>query len=110
MRDEIQAVVLDIEGTVISVNFVKDVLFPFARKNMRTYLESRWEDPELKAIVAQLHTQSTARSSRTPHSRKHQGTLEEAVEVEPELDRDARASETAGGNLEDSEEKSAAVP
>ncbi|XP_037275135.2 enolase-phosphatase E1 isoform X2 [Rhipicephalus microplus] len=58
MRDEIQAVVLDIEGTVISVNFVKDVLFPFARKNMRTYLESRWEDPELKAIVAQLHTQA----------------------------------------------------
>ncbi|KAL1426813.1 hypothetical protein MTO96_017955 [Rhipicephalus appendiculatus] len=58
MFGEIQAVVLDIEGTVISISFVKDVLFPFARKNMRAYLESHWEEPELRTIVAQLHTQA----------------------------------------------------
>lgn len=58
MLGEIEAVVLDIEGTVISISFVKDVLFPFARKNIRTYLESHWEEPELRTIVAQLHTQA----------------------------------------------------
>lgn len=54
----IQAVLLDIEGTVISISFVKDVLFPFARENIRTYLDSHWEEPELKAIVTELHTQA----------------------------------------------------
>ncbi|XP_037501496.1 enolase-phosphatase E1 [Rhipicephalus sanguineus] len=58
MLGEIEAVVLDIEGTVISISFVKDVLFPFARKNIRAYLESHWEEPELRTIVDQLHTQA----------------------------------------------------
>lgn len=54
----VEAVVLDIEGTVISISFVKDVLFPFARRNVRAYLETDWGDPELMAIVSELHTQA----------------------------------------------------
>ncbi|XP_075534675.1 enolase-phosphatase E1-like isoform X1 [Dermacentor variabilis] len=60
----IEAVVLDIEGTVISISFVKDVLFPFARKNIRAYLDSHWDEPELKAIVAELHIQAKQDADR----------------------------------------------
>ncbi|XP_077520724.1 enolase-phosphatase E1 isoform X2 [Amblyomma americanum] len=54
----VEAVVLDIEGTVVSISFVKDELFPFARRNVHAYLETHWGDPELMAIVSQLHTQA----------------------------------------------------
>lgn len=62
----VEAVVLDIEGTVISVSFVKDVLFPYVRKNVRAYLETHWEEPELRTIVAQLHTQATEDEAGPP--------------------------------------------
>lgn len=57
---EVKAVVLDIEGTVISISFVKDVLFPYARKNLRVYLRDHWNDDELKTIVSNLQHQEGA--------------------------------------------------
>lgn len=54
----VKAVVLDIEGTVISISFVKDVLFPYARRNLADYLERHWGEPALAAVVASLHTQA----------------------------------------------------
>uniref|UniRef100_A0A023GEL8 Enolase-phosphatase E1 n=1 Tax=Amblyomma triste TaxID=251400 RepID=A0A023GEL8_AMBTT len=54
----VEAVLLDIEGTVISISFVKDLLFPFARRNVRAYLKTHWGDPELMAIVSQLRSQA----------------------------------------------------
>lgn len=49
-----KAVVLDIEGTVISISFVKDTLFPYARKNLQNYLKSHWNEPELVKVVDDL--------------------------------------------------------
>lgn len=39
-----KTVLLDIEGTVSPISYVHDVLFPFARKNTRSYLERCWEN------------------------------------------------------------------
>ena len=36
----IRAIVTDIEGTTSSISFVKDVLFPYARKRMPAYIET----------------------------------------------------------------------
>jgi enolase-phosphatase E1 len=43
----IRAVLLDIEGTTSSVQFVYEVLFPFARRELTDFLRRRWGDPDV---------------------------------------------------------------
>jgi enolase-phosphatase E1 len=43
----IWAVLLDIEGTTSSVQFVYEVLFPFARRELADFLRRRWGDPDV---------------------------------------------------------------
>lgn len=45
---EIRAIVTDIEGTTSSINFVKDVLFPYARKRLPAYVETHGDRPEVQ--------------------------------------------------------------
>ncbi len=40
----VRAVLLDIEGTTSSVQFVYEVLFPFARRELTEFLQRRWDD------------------------------------------------------------------
>jgi enolase-phosphatase E1 len=49
----IKALLLDIEGTVGDIAFVRDVLFPYARKRTAETLRTRWSDPQIVAIVAE---------------------------------------------------------
>ena len=42
---------LDIEGTTCPVSFVAEVLFPFARHRLRSYLEAHGQEPEVMALV-----------------------------------------------------------
>lgn len=67
----IRAIVTDIEGTTSSLSFVKDVLFPYARKHMADYIRSHvgesniapllndvrmevGEDVDLEGVIAKL--------------------------------------------------------
>ncbi len=43
-----QAIVTDIEGTTSSISFVKDVLFPYARKAMPAFVRMHGQDPEVR--------------------------------------------------------------
>lgn len=45
-----RGILLDIEGTTSSIKFVRDVLFPFARKNLRTFLNAHWDHSSLPAV------------------------------------------------------------
>ena len=47
-----QAVLLDIEGTVAPVTFVYDVMFPYIRENVASFLESSWTDDSVQQAVA----------------------------------------------------------
>ncbi|NOT41684.1 MAG: acireductone synthase [Alphaproteobacteria bacterium] len=47
-----KAALLDIEGTIGDIAFVRDVLFPFARTRLAEVLQNRWTDPEVEATVA----------------------------------------------------------
>ncbi|HRD72101.1 MAG TPA: acireductone synthase [Aquimonas sp.] len=48
MSHFLAAVVLtDIEGTTSSISFVKDVLFPYARRALPAFLKARGRDPEV---------------------------------------------------------------
>jgi enolase-phosphatase E1 len=51
-----RAILLDIEGTTSSIAFVGDVLFPYARQEMESFLRRHWNDPEVeraKTLLAQ---------------------------------------------------------
>jgi enolase-phosphatase E1 len=42
---------IDIEGTVGSIAFVRDVLFPYAEKHMNAYVTAHLDDPHLQSIL-----------------------------------------------------------
>jgi enolase-phosphatase E1 len=45
---DIRAVLTDIEGTTSSIDFVKDVLFPYARKHLPAYVETHTDEAEVQ--------------------------------------------------------------
>jgi hypothetical protein len=51
------AIVLDIEGTVAPISFVADVMFPYARDNVRTFLEANYDSAEARADVEAIRQQ-----------------------------------------------------
>ena len=44
----IRAIVTDIEGTTSSISFVKDVLFPYARKRLPAFVETHGDTPQVQ--------------------------------------------------------------
>jgi enolase-phosphatase E1 len=46
---------LDIEGTTCPVQFVAEVLFPYARRNLKLFLERHGDEPEVTALVEAVH-------------------------------------------------------
>ncbi len=53
----VRAILLDIEGTTTAVSFVYETLFPYARRQMKDFLERHWEDPAVRADVEALRKQ-----------------------------------------------------
>ncbi|KAI5854054.1 acireductone synthase-like protein [Tricharina praecox] len=41
----VKAILIDIEGTVCSISFVKDILFPYALDATRSFLVQNWSEP-----------------------------------------------------------------
>jgi len=48
-----KGILLDIEGTTSSISFVYDVLFPYARRELRGFLASRWDEKDV-ALAREL--------------------------------------------------------
>ncbi|HZH43549.1 MAG TPA: acireductone synthase [Lysobacter sp.] len=44
----IRAILTDIEGTTSSISFVKDVLFPYARRALPAFVQARGHEPEVR--------------------------------------------------------------
>ena len=58
----LRAILLDIEGTTTPIAFVKDVLFPFARRNAAAFLAAHRHEPEVVADLALLAKESAGES------------------------------------------------
>jgi enolase-phosphatase E1 len=61
--NSVLVVLLDIEGTTTPIDFVYKTLFPYASKNVESFLATRSGEPEIRAIVADLkaeHATNTA--------------------------------------------------
>jgi enolase-phosphatase E1 len=50
----IKAIVTDIEGTTSSIDFVQQVLFPYARKHMRGFLREQAGNDEVQRLLAEV--------------------------------------------------------
>ncbi|RKP49633.1 acireductone synthase [Pararobbsia silviterrae] len=48
MTRDVRAIVIDIEGTVSSIAFVRDVLFPYARDRLPGFVAARGHTPEVR--------------------------------------------------------------
>lgn len=59
-----RAIVFDIEGTTTPISFVYDVLFPYARQNMRTFIDENIGDATLQAIHQMLHDELADESGK----------------------------------------------
>jgi enolase-phosphatase E1 len=46
-----EAALVDVEGTVGSIAFVRDILFPYARNRMDAFVEKHRDDPRVRAIL-----------------------------------------------------------
>jgi len=48
----VRAVVLDIEGTIAPIAFVRDILFPYARKHLADFLADHGDEPAVASEIA----------------------------------------------------------
>ena len=47
-----KAILLDIEGTIGDIKFVRETLFPYSRSRVAQYLHDNWQTREIQEIVA----------------------------------------------------------
>src|ERR1700747_382465 len=50
----VRGILLDIEGTTTPIAFVHDVLFPYARTHLKSYVTAHLDSPETVADLARL--------------------------------------------------------
>ena len=77
-----RAVLLDIEGTVTPISFVHDVLFPFARDQVRDYLTRHLTTAEVQEDITALareHALDQAKGEPPPKTRDGDWSIEAAV-------------------------------
>ncbi|XP_006010154.1 enolase-phosphatase E1 [Latimeria chalumnae] len=55
---DVSVLLLDIEGTTTPITFVKDVLFPYIRQNIKHYLNEHWDEVECQQDVQLLRKQA----------------------------------------------------
>jgi len=53
----VKAILLDIEGTVTPISFVHDVLFPYARARVRSYLVQHFNSDDVRADLDKLRAE-----------------------------------------------------
>jgi methylthioribulose 1-phosphate dehydratase / enolase-phosphatase E1 len=64
-------VIFDIEGTTTPISFVKDVLFPYASDNVKSFLETSWSNPQtvddVKELIHQYENDVLSTGYTGPH-------------------------------------------
>lgn len=77
-------VLLDIEGTVGDIAFVRDVLFPFARARIADVLKSRWREPEVAEAVRSARASSSSElPTPADAARQFLGWMDEDKKITP---------------------------
>ncbi len=53
----IKTIIIDIEGTTTDIKFVHQVLFPFARKHLSSYVQQHQQEPQVATIIEQVKSE-----------------------------------------------------
>jgi enolase-phosphatase E1 len=88
-------ILLDVEGTTSSISFVYDVLFPYARRHARGYLEQSWGQEDLRGALQQMAWDSgrDALWLNSQAADKRQEQIDAAMgEIERLMDEDAKTT------------------
>ena len=56
-------ILTDIEGTTSSISFVKDVLFPYARRALPGFVRARGQEPEVRRWLDAVASRAVGRVS-----------------------------------------------
>ncbi|RNA43857.1 enolase-phosphatase E1 [Brachionus plicatilis] len=56
--ESVDTILTDIEGTTTSISFVKDILFPYIRSNLESYLTKNFDDDQCREDLRLLINQS----------------------------------------------------
>jgi enolase-phosphatase E1 len=56
----IRAILTDIEGTATPIQFVTDVLYPYARERLAGFVRNRATDPEISRIISEVQARTSA--------------------------------------------------
>jgi len=57
---QVRVILLDIEGTTTPIDFVYQTLFPYASRRLESFLREHAQDPEIHALIQDLHAQHEA--------------------------------------------------
>jgi len=57
---QIRVILLDIEGTTTSVDFVYKTLFPYASRKLESFFQEHTRDPEIQSLIQDLQVQHDA--------------------------------------------------
>lgn len=91
----VDCVLMDVEGTTSSIEFVHAVMFPFARHELAGYLKAHWNDDSLAACL-ELLAKDVGTASREawlgPRSDDEQDRRTVVEAVSRMMDRDAKAT------------------
>ncbi len=49
-----RAVLLDIEGTTSSIEYVYDVLFPYVRREAKSFLKAHWNETDVRKTCERI--------------------------------------------------------
>jgi len=66
----VRAILLDIEGTTTPVDFVYEVLFPFARLHVREFIHRHHDSEEIAPIISALGAERRADLNKNPEQMK----------------------------------------
>ncbi|CAD6193246.1 unnamed protein product [Caenorhabditis auriculariae] len=76
------ALILDIEGTVTSISFVKDTLFPYASDHVESWLVEHFDEPQVGHMIEDVRrysAQSTDAIVRKVRATSKKETIEDVV-------------------------------
>ena len=77
----IRAVLLDIEGTTTPIAFVTEVLFPYARRHLRRYLEQHLASPAHGSLWARLREEHETDHRLDPRVPEWSGSAQSSAEA-----------------------------
>jgi len=76
-----KAIITDIEGTTTDIDFVHQVLFPYAAKHLPSFVRQNAREPEVRACLQQtLDTMTSENQSRSSHHSDEDSAIAQLLE------------------------------